>query len=58
MPQENRCPADGRALVPVRWTEPSAVAEVVARCRAAQPAWAALPLATRQKRITLLGRRI
>jgi acyl-CoA reductase-like NAD-dependent aldehyde dehydrogenase len=51
-------PADGRALVPVRWTEPDDVAAVVERCRRAQPAWAAQSLAARQRLVTAIGEQI
>lgn len=51
-------PSDGVALDPVPATLPARVFEVVAAARAAQVAWAQLPLATRQDRVIEIGRRI
>lgn len=52
------CPADGRLLPPVAGTAPLAVPAVVGRARAAQPGWAALPLADRADRLLRVARRI
>lgn len=51
-------PATGEALDHVPWNEPSEVAAVVERARAAQRGWAATPLPERSRRVLSLGRRI
>jgi len=51
-------PADGHSLPPVEWTAPGDVAAVVSAARAAQAAWAGLPLSTRRDRVIEIGRRV
>lgn len=51
-------PADGSPLEPVPATPAAEIRAIVARARAAQPAWAALPLAERIAKAELLARRI
>ncbi len=53
-----RNPATGAALEPIVDLRPDQVRDVVARARAAQPAWGALPLAARQDKAMLFARRI
>ncbi|MEQ1572406.1 MAG: aldehyde dehydrogenase family protein, partial [Myxococcota bacterium] len=51
-------PASGAPLPDFAWSSPSAVAEIVARARAASVGWAATPAATREAAALALGRRI
>lgn len=51
-------PATGAPLEDVPWNDPTEVAAVVERARAAQRGWAATPLAERARRVLDLGRRI
>jgi acyl-CoA reductase-like NAD-dependent aldehyde dehydrogenase len=51
-------PDDGRSLPPVAFATREEVGAAIARARAAQPAWAATPLAQRQAAMLALGRLI
>lgn len=51
-------PADGSPLEPIEWTDPGQIAAVVDRARAAQVAWAALPLKERGNKLVALAKRI
>lgn len=49
-------PLDGRALDPVSWTDPAAVAGVVAAARLAAPSWSGTPFSSRAKAIEAVAR--
>ncbi|WP_437639940.1 aldehyde dehydrogenase family protein [Sorangium sp. So ce854] len=57
-PFPERGPAGGEPLDGVAQTAPGAVGEIVARARAAQRAWAEVPIAERAQRIAKVKRRL